>query len=357
VAYTTTIADRIDGAAAAQLWERAGTATVFNHPGWWQAAIEAFGDRRPLKVIEAYCDGRLIGLWPMWVKLLGARETFVRIIEPIGARVTDYVAPLIDRDHAPTAVTAALLATLRPCLDARTMLLISKVPAELGAGAALAEAFAGRGMLTHRSERTCPYMLLPATAEALEQQWDKRHRADVRRQSKRLAAFGKLSLSISTERTAIAERLPVLFELHRRSWGARTGVSEFASGPMAAFLLDITRRLPESLMHYSELTLTDQPVSAHFGFADATRLMWYKPAFNIAWQNYSPGKLHIAFAAREAIATGRRELDFMQGMETYKLDWTNGLHTTQSFAVSRNIAYPFWAWNTKVRRLAAEYRY
>lgn len=354
--YELAIDVRLDDAALDELWRDAATASVFNHPAWWRAATAAFGAKRPLLVVTARRDGVLMGAWPFWSKVLGPRETFARIVEPVGARVTDYVMPLVRRGHDVTQVTAALLRALKPELDARTVLLWSKAPAEDAARNAVALAFGDRCGLVHESHRTCYAAPLAATYAALEASWSKRQRGDVRRQIRRLEGFGGARLHRTIPRREIAERLPYLFQIHRLSWGARTGQSEFASGPMGDFLLELAARLPEDRLHYSELVLQDRPISAHFGFIEDRRILWYKPAFDIAWQSYSPGKIHIAEAARWGIANGCTEIDFMQGTESYKLDWSPTSRRTISLAVSHRLAYPIWAWNTKVRKLAAEYR-
>ena len=117
--YVVSVLDRLDLEAALELWARAATAGVFNHPTWWQAALDAFGERRPLRVVAVYQASTLVALWPLWVNRLGAREGFARIIEPIGARVTDYCMPLLAKDHDPGHLIDLLMHTTCKCLMRR----------------------------------------------------------------------------------------------------------------------------------------------------------------------------------------------------------------------------------------------
>lgn len=354
MAIRVEIESRLDAERARELWARAATATVFNHPAWWEAAIDAFGHGRSVRVAWVLFDAQPVAVWAFWVKTLGMKETFTRVIEPVGARVTDYVAPVVARGHDTGDIIRRMIETLEPNLDPRTMLLLSKLPAELADGLHLPE----RALFSHRQRRACPALALPGTMDALEGRLSKRVRGDVRRQIRRLEAKGPLALDVIGERTAVRGRLPLLAALHAKAWGARTGVSELSPGnPMLAFLGRLVDLLPMTLLHYSELRLADETISTHLGFRSNGRLLWYKPAFDLAWQSYSPGKVHIRYAAASAITEGLSELDFLQGTEAYKRDWATHQHETVSIALSRPLAYPFWAWNTKVRRLAAEYRY
>jgi CelD/BcsL family acetyltransferase involved in cellulose biosynthesis len=179
---------------------------------------------------------------------------------------------------------------------------------------------------------------------------------DVRRQTKRLANEGTPTLFVATSRAEILARLPHLYAMHAKNWGARTGYSEFEQGPMTTFVAQLAAELPLDLLHYSELRLNEQPLSCHFGFRDDGGLLWYKPTYDIAWANFAPGKLHIARAAAWGIEHGCNKIDFLQGTEPYKMQWADSCTHTTTWAIARRSAYPFWAWNTSIRNLAAEYR-
>lgn len=354
--YHVKVESEVDGVAAAQLWSRAATASVFNHPGWWQAATSAYGRSRPLTVLSVTQGGALVGLWPLWTKRLGAREGFARIIEPVGARVTDYIAPLIADGHDVGVLTELMVRRLAEAVDPLALVLLPKI-ADPGVARAVSATAHGRGFrLIHEQTRSCPTMPLMGSMKEQEARWRSNHRGEVRRRLRRIAEVGPTSLHVLTDPSAIESRLPQLFDAHISNWGTRSGGSEFEEAAPRRFLVELTRRLPPRLLHYSEVVSGSDIISLHFGFDTGCSLLWYKPAFHIAWQRYAPGKLHLALMTEWAIARGYREIDFMQGDEAYKLSWTETLRQTRSFALARALAYPVWAWNTKVRKLAAEYR-
>ena len=356
-AYRVSVAEALDEAEALGLWKSAGTAAVFNHPAWWRAALDAFGGGRPVRVLRVQSGGETVALWPLWLKRLGAREGFVRILEPVGARVTDYCMPLLASGHDQAQLLALLLHEAMRLLDAQTLLLWPKVPVSAGHEILVETTVRGQSGLLRSFRRPCAAMSLPKTYGDLEKRWSKSHRGDIRRQIKRLNKVGHLELVHLSERSAIQAMLPRLYAMHTANWRARTGFSELESGPMTTFVARLAAILPEDLIDASELRIDGITIASHFGFRHANAILWYKPTFDMAWANYAPGKVHCALTAQAGIAAGIEAIDFMQGGEPYKQLWSDLTTRTKSFAIARPMAYPMWAWNTTVRNFAAEYRF
>jgi CelD/BcsL family acetyltransferase involved in cellulose biosynthesis len=354
--YCASVESRLDAEGAVELWSQAQNGSVFNHPAWWTAAIDVIGRDRPLMVLHVRRNDTTVALWPLWLKRLGARELMTRIVEPVGARMTDYCEPLLRRGHDRDELLRVLLAALMPALDAQTLFLWPKMPLALASGRTI-ESFAQELDLMCRAHlRPCPAMALPATYEQLEQRWSKSHRSDVRRQIRRLETAGKLELITAGSRDEVVALLPRLSAMHACNWRTRSGKVDPQAGRVTAFMTGLAATLPLDLIEASELCLDGVPLAAHFGFRRPTDLLWYKPTFDVSWASYAPGKVHIALAARRAIETGLQRIDFMQGNEPYKQLWSDLTTVTKSFALARPMAYPIWAWNTNVRKFAAEYR-
>lgn len=347
------VAPHLDRSAASTLWEAAPTASVFNHPAWWQAALDCFGPRRQLLAISVYDQGELCAYWPFWEKPLGAKDAFVRVLEPVGARASDYLTPLVAPGRDVAAAIAATLTELETRLSPRTMILLSKGD-DLPACDAAAHDAGSRGLLVHRQISPCPRMTLAENYAALEARWSRNHRSQVRRRIKRLSEIGEVSLHVARDRAEIRSRLPLLFEMHRANWQARGGGSEFDETANVRFVERLVEELPESLLHYSEVRTDDAPVSSHLGFLRGGDILWYKPAFDLSYGAYSPGMVHVALLARWGIENGFTALDFMQGAESYKFSWADETRETVSHAMAGIAGFPVWFWNAKVRKLIAE---
>lgn len=105
---------------------------------------------------------------------------------------------------------------------------------------------------------------------------------------------------------------------------------------------------PTGPCHFSALYLGDTSVSWHAGFADQGVMSWYVPAFDPAHANLSPGKLHLMLAIEDALARGFDTFDFLRGMETYKVGWSDG-EVSDLHGTVRTSGHPLSA----VRRTAA----
>lgn len=354
--YTASVETTFDPRVAAELWANASWPSVFNHPAWYDAAILAFGADRPLRIVCLRQGATTVAMWPLWLKRLGPRELFARVLEPIGARVTDYCIPLLRQGHAPDLLLTRLLREAAATLDLQTLLLWQKSPMTVDAHAKLPTIAQAQGLFCATLDHPCPAMSLPHDYETLEKRWRKNHRGDVRRQIKRLSTAGRLELVTARTRLDVEAALPRLYAMHTANWRARTGKADFEGRGMADFVTRLASTLPLELIEASEVRLDGAAISCHFGFRDRAALMWYKPAFDVGWAGYAPGKVHIALAARRSIEEGLQRLDFMQGNEPYKWLWADLTTVTKSFALARPMAYPIFAWNTAVRKFAAEYR-
>lgn len=355
--WTVTCDETFDAVAAVELWRHASDARVFNHPEWWQAAIEAFGHGRRLHVATVREGGKLMALWPLWLKRLGPKEACARVLEPVGMRATDYCLPLIRAGQSPVHMLDLMIDEIARSIDFQTLLMLAKLPADPFAPDEVLEASRRRGLACAVKPHPCSVMSLPSSYDELQRQWSKSHRGDVRRQIRRLSQAGPLELVAHRSRDEIAALLPALAAMHTANWRARTGAADFETGPMGLFLDALVRRLPLEFIDASELRIGTAPIGYHLGFRQGAKRFWYKPAFDIGWANYAPGKVHIALAARQSITDGGAEVDFMQGNEPYKKLWSDHAIETNTFLIGRRPAYPLWWWNARYRDFAAEYRY
>lgn len=352
-AFDVTVQDCFDAGEALALWGEAASACVFNHPVWWQAALDCFGPDRRVFAITVRNNDALCAFWLFWEKQLGFRDAFVRVLEPVGSRVSDYLMPLIAPGCDSPGVIAAMIGELETRMSPRTMILWPKAD-DVAVCDAVGRSVRGRGFLVHRQVRPCPRMALAESYAALEARWSRNHRSQVRRRIKRLGEKGEVALYVARTRKEIGARLPVLFEMHKSNWQARGGGSEFDDAASARFIERLVEDLPAELLHYSEVRAGNTPVSSHLGFLRGGDILWYKPAFDLAFSQYSPGMTHVALLSRWGIENGFEALDFMQGEESYKFSWADETRETVSHAIAGMSGYPVWLWNTRVRKLIVE---
>jgi len=354
--YRVEVEEGWNPAIAEALWPRAGTASIFNHPAWWGAAIESYGAGRRILGVTVRVDGQVCGYWPFWEKRMGAKDGFARIIEPVGSRLTDYVMPLIANFDDRLAVCAAMLEGLKRRMAPDVLLLWPKADRTRCASSSVAAAFPTSRYLVHRLVRRCPRMTLPGSYEALTKRWSGNHRSQLRRRERRLGEMGELAFHVAQMREEILGGLQTMFAIHRVNWNERGGGSEFDDPANEAFVKRIAEGLPMELLHYSELRLDGKAISCNFDFRLDDEILFYKGAFDIAYSRFSPGMVHTAKVSEWAIAQGIHTLDFMQGEEDYKYLWADSVRETVSHAISPIEGLPVWLWNTKFRKMIVEFK-
>ena len=354
--YQLRIAEHLDTDQASDLWHRAAHATVFNHPAWWHSAHDAYGAGRRLIVLSLSRAGRLVAYWPLWQKNMGPKDGFASVLEPVGARMSDYIMPLIDAGEPAEDILEALLRPIRRRLGLRTMFLWSRATVCEAVSDAMDATFRSQAFLIHRQVQPTLRMTLPSTYAALEAQLSRNFRIDLRRKMRRLDEQGELHHRVAETRDEIRERFPNLVALHRAEWRGRGQPSDFDDEKTEKFYANIVNGLPLGLLHYSELCLGEKVVSARLMYLFDNVLRDYKSAYDLQVAKFSPGKAHIARLAQWGIERNISAIDFMEGLEDYKYRWANAETDCVTHAVSPVAGFPLWMWNTKIRKLIVEYK-
>ncbi len=182
-----------------------------------------------------------------------------------------------------------------------------------------------------------------------EQQWGKNHRKSVKRKINKLIKEGELKLFVSNDSEEIKLRLPILFEQHCNKWKKAGKPSFFENQPYRDFYYNILNIIPEKYIQYSEVRLNEKVISSHFGFINNNWIYWYKPAYDIKMERFSPGLVHIALLVKYGINSGLVGIDFLQGDERYKYSWSNDNTLTVNWVLASNFNLLWWYWEVKYR--------
>ena len=171
---------------------------------------------------------------------------------------------------------------------------------------------------------TSPFLSLPGEEAQLDNTLSAKFRANLRRRAKKLTTdVGPLSLErIDTEETLEAA-LDDGFRLEAAGWkgGRQTAI---------ACIPRLERRY-RALAHHAakEGTLAlyflragSRRVAFHFGIASERVYYLLKPGFDPTLASYGLGHLLVDRVARDLIARGFRELDFLGDTMDWKADWT-----------------------------------
>lgn len=346
--YQHILNDHISYDEATELWQTCDNRNVFNHPGCWRALEESGAQQGQIVSVEVRSSAEdLVAIWPFIIKRGGIRELFLRIAEPVGSRHVDYILPIVSQSET-QQVIACLMQGVADILNKYGRMLLPKL-VEAEEYTEACNKFIGANYFTYRNVQSSPRLCFSSSYMKTEATlgWGKKHRPSTR--IRRLQREGNLNLWIGQSRDQTTDRLAILYGLHRKKWHAEGKQSQFDSKNGQILFTEFVKYLPEDMSHYSELRLNDNVLSCHFGFLNGSWLYWYKPAYDPAYEKFSPGVAHIALLAEYGIEHGWKGIDFLQGDESYKYRWANDKLSAVYLTIATKRNWLWWLWETSVR--------
>jgi len=288
------------------LVQRAYTSTVFQTYGWISAWQNTIGIGSTLIIPCVYLDDRLVGA----ALFIESGNTLA-----FGAADrADYGDVLIDRDldePLQCEVATELLRNAWHAADDVRNFMLDKVPTHSPSLHLLGQ-LRPDFYLVALQRLPAPRLDMSAVGARLKKKSLKRHENGLKR-------LGKVAFQTYTEANDVLPRLQDFFDQHIERWRDTESPSLFNDQTNCEFYSELTRRLGETKsLRYSELTLDDQLVAAHFGFLFADTFTWYKPSYAIEYAKKSPGEVLIRNLLRLAKEEGVAIFDFTIGGEGFK---------------------------------------
>lgn len=335
-----------------------GRESIFVLPEWnksWWLTHE--GNFAAWICVAKDSDGRCVGIWPFSGGRSSYKDLFIRYIEPLSGAIADYHRPLVERGRE-AEIIPLMLEKLLQKVPSSGILRIDHIPVENGIDQIISRGLESCGFSITGRITTCPFIEITGDYEKIESGLTKSLKTDVRRQAKRLAAIAETSLYVVEDRAKAVELLPGFFDMYNEKWISQGRPGMAFAADMKEFYLRLVENLPIENIHFSALKCGSEIVSYHFGFVSDGWLLWYKPTYSLKFQNLSPSKVHISMLLREGIKRGWKGIDFLQGDEAYKMQWTSLEVKTRSLMAvrgKRNIA-SIWFNNIKPRILKYKHK-
>jgi CelD/BcsL family acetyltransferase involved in cellulose biosynthesis len=359
-------------------WERLAAAVAadggpkgpFLAPAWLAIYAAALTDpRSPARVgdfrlLVAHRGGRLVGALPLVVErraLAGMPARLLRSLSDDHSQRFDVLlAPGRDGDEA----ARALITHLARARDWDAVELQSVPEGHSGAARLVAAARAG-GLTTGTwPAMVSPFLPLPATEAELERCLDSKFRGNLRRRAKKLAAaHGPLALerldgrvrdahAIATSNAhaiaaapkarALDAALDEGFALEAAGWKGARGTAIACDRALTSRYRALAHAFATrgQLACYF-LTVGGRRVAFHFALIDNDTYYLFKPGFAPALASFGPGHLLVDLVARDLIARGVRELDFLGDDMPWKREWTLNVQTHNFNVRAHNFVYLF----------------
>lgn len=316
-----------------ELVEHSERPSVFQTFGWLTSWWETFKiSSWDLLLISATKDDQLVGLAPLYLRSIAPSGGRVgRYIGFVGEEHGDYLALILDR-NVEGLVELFVKEILRYARMMRAIFL--EIPAETKFARYL-RAWSTR--ITSRiefiGETICPRLCLENEARlkaTLNKDSLKRHMV-------KLGKLGQVTVEHHMDSASISPLLSNFFQQHVARWSSTRYPSLFLKPLNCVFYERFVAALTnEKQIIFTVLRLNDQPIAFHLGLVSYGDFLWYKPSFDIAFSQVSPGEVMLRELLMMAVSRQFSVLDFTRGDEAFKRRFASEYRTNISFIIHRN---------------------
>jgi len=171
-------------------------------------------------------------------------------------------------------------------------------------------------------EDVCPVVTLPdgVDMDGYLATLGKKERHEIRRKVRRAETTGEVLLMESPDPLADLE---AFIDLHQKRWGADGLFPPTAGGEQSRVFI---RRLfeafgPDGALRLTFLTVAGRRIAAGIHFETPDGYLYYNAGVDPDARDLSPGVVMVHRYVEQALASGRRRLDFLRGDEPYKYEW------------------------------------
>lgn len=173
--------------------------------------------------------------------------------------------------------------------------------------------------------KSCPYITLPSSLDALMQKLGRNFRYNLRRYMRKLQKdFGHIELKRYDQFASVAEAMNIFFKLHQERWKAKGRPGALATQEVRDFFAEVAMLFAnKGWLALYFLTANDEPIAVQYCFEYEHKMYNWLPGFDPSYAKYRVGNLLTLDIIERSINRGLEEYDFMKGDEAYKFEWTN----------------------------------
>jgi peptidoglycan/xylan/chitin deacetylase (PgdA/CDA1 family)/CelD/BcsL family acetyltransferase involved in cellulose biosynthesis len=306
-----------------ELLSTSSSDTLFLTWEWCEAWWKNYGAARPLFVLAAWEEDRLLGVAPFYVdgvQRWGTNWKCLRIIGD-GSNDSDYLDCFAALGREAEAMRA-FMDYLQAESAEWDWLETSATPADSICLNLLTSGARERGWHIASESIPCTTLPLPASWEGFLAGLRPRFRTKVR---SCLAELEQQIRSVPRECTSEAELdswLGELFDLHARRWNTKGQSGVFGAAAKRSFYGDVSRStLKRGWLAFHRLDWTGRPLALQYGFRYANRFYLLQEGYDPSFETVRPGMALRTWLMRYWIQAGLAEYDFLAGVTPAKMEW------------------------------------
>jgi CelD/BcsL family acetyltransferase involved in cellulose biosynthesis len=311
-----------------QLLERSGSNHVFLTWEWVSTWWSVYGGRGELHILTARDpDGALVGIGPLRRHsrfFPGPRNLNVLALIGSGGDVHPEYLDLIvqaGREREAVAAFVECIADDEEEIDGVDFRPLSESSPNI---VSLVEQLAGRfRYLWQQDDSVCPYVSLPATADAFNSSRSQNYRKKLREYESRCKRRLSPQLRLSDTAEEVQRDLQTLIDLHHRRW--RGASRAFQTSAYIDFHHRVSQLgLEKGWVRLFSLETAGRPMAMLYCFAYGGRYYYYQAGRDPEFAQDRVGLILMHRAIQHALSERAQIFDFLRGQEEYKYRWASG---------------------------------
>ena len=310
------------------LAERNEINTPFQTYEWFQSWWRVFGEMHELFLLVVYEGNEVIGLAPL---MLSQKSQKKRVVTFIGDKNADYCDFIIS-NRKPDVLKAIVDYLVQNC-GTRDRIFLRNIPEDSTTLPVLKRICAGYNLKLLEDSTICPTLILNDTAQAKCRTTSR----TLRRHINYFEKNGKLSFKIFDSYEVAKESLDIFFAQHIRRWSSTKQLSLFLDENYKRFYKELLEQTWKTgWLFFSCLEFNQQQIAFHFGFDYNSKVIWYKPSFDIGFRKHSPGSVMLKYLIEYCIDNNKDEFDFTLGDEPFKQKYANVIRMNNNIQIFKN---------------------
>jgi CelD/BcsL family acetyltransferase involved in cellulose biosynthesis len=285
------------------------TAELFSTPEWITSWLDAFWRDRPIEILFARDEGRLVGVAPLVRDETGTLRCRGALALPSDA--VAWRGEITQESGDATATLEALLGHLAHRGPFR--LALGRIATDSAMARALRDVAERRGLWTvWREDHSTPVIGLPASLDEYLQSRSKHVRHELRRKQKKLEKAGAVELRVVRRADELEAAFADVKAIEARSWKGEAR-SSFLEGPGAeGFYRDLyAKTVDRGWGRIYLLYFNGRPAAHLFGMVFRNRYYAFNSSFDTSLGEYSPGAMVVLRAIEDACGEKLDLFDFL----------------------------------------------
>lgn len=330
------------------LVETAAKASVFTTWEWQHVWWRHYGAGRPLRLLVAREEGRLLGLLPLYFQpvtpLAGLTVWLMRLIGTGGDTSPDYLEPPLMPGREGEVARALVEAALT--LPGWDVLAWTDLEPEGPVGVAASQALRASRLPNRRgTSARISFVPLPSSWDGYLEGLSRDRRYTIRSTRRKFEREPGARFFVWDDPARLDAAIDCLIELHHQRWQARSTEHAFASATYNSFHRAVMHACHErGWLRLYAMERAGETIAMYYCYSFRDTVYYFQGGFDPRYENLRPGLCLMGYAIEHAISEGHGVFDMLRGEYEYKKQWARGTRETCYMIAYRRTAPAFLYW-------------